>query len=116
MKTKTYENVNIENFEQWSSHIHKKHKEIFGTNYNKQTLKIFYEDNAQELTIEEIKNIQIPTILKFRKKITPPDLDIADTTVTAISENEFTVETQQPEEARKKVKEKYVEFEEINHV
>ena len=108
MKTKTYENVNIENFEQWSSHIHKKHKEIFGTNYNKQTLKIFYEDNAQELTIEEIKNIQIPTILKFRKKL--PKIDIPN--ATPITENEFIVETLDVETSRKKVKEKYPEFEE----
>ena len=110
MKTKTYENVNIENFEQWSSYIHKKHKEIFGTNYNhnKQTLKIFYEDNAQELTIEEIKNIQIPTILKFRKKL--PKIDIPN--ATAITENEFIVETLDVETSRKKVKEKYPEFEE----
>ena len=106
MKTKTYENVNIENFEQWSSHIHKKHKEIFGTNYNKQTLKIFYEDNARELTIEEI--MQIPTILKFRKKL--PKIDIPN--ATAINENEFIVETLDVETSRKKVKEKYPDFEE----
>jgi hypothetical protein len=46
--------------------------------------------------------VQIPTVLRFRKKATQPDLGVADTTVKATNENEFTVETQQPEEVRKK--------------
>jgi hypothetical protein len=114
MKTEEYA-IQLENFERFFEYLHSQHPEIMGAEWDsdKQTLKIHYEDKATPLTLEALQNLQIPTVLKFRKKVTPPDLGIADTTVKAITENEFTVETQQPEEVRKKVKELYTEFEEI---
>ena len=110
MKTTTHENLEIENFPKWLMQLHKTHAEILGAEWDKKlkTLKIFYEDNAKELTTEEIKNIQIPTILRFRKKL--PKIDIPN--ATAISENEFTVETVDLENTRNEVKKKYPEFEE----
>jgi len=111
MKTQEY-NLQIENFQNFYNALHRQYPEILGAEWNKEKklLKIFYEDKTTSLTLETLQNLQIPTLLRFRKKITSPD--IADATVTAISENEFTVETQQPEEVRKKVKEKYPEYEE----
>jgi len=111
MKTQEY-NLQIENFQNFYNALHRQYPEILGAEWDKEKklLKIFYEDKTTPLTLETLQNLQIPTLLRFRKKITSPD--IADATVTAISENEFTVETQQPEEVRKKVKEKYPEFEE----
>jgi len=111
MKTTTHENLEIENFKEWYNAIHKQHPEILGAEWDKErkTLKIFCEDSAKELTTEELKNIQIPTLLRFRKKI--PQIDIPN--ATAISENEFIVETLNIEDVRKKVKEKYADFEEV---
>jgi hypothetical protein len=108
---KTYENLQIEDFQRFYEHLHKTHSGILGAEWDKdnKTLKIFYEDNAKELTIEELKNVQIPTILRFHKK--PPIIDIPNATAT--SENEFMVETFDAEDIRKKVKEKYPEFEEV---
>jgi len=112
MKTTTHENLEIENFENWYNTIHKQHPKILGAEWDKKrkTLKIFYEDNATELTTEELKNIQIPTLLRFRKKF--PQIDIPNT--TTINENEFLVETFDITDIRKKVKEKYPEFEEVS--
>jgi hypothetical protein len=108
---KTYENLEIEDFQRFYEYLHKTHSGILGAEWDKErkTLKIFYEDNATELTIEELKNMQIPTLLRFRKKI--PQIDIPNATAT--SENEFIVETLNVEAVRKKVKEKYADFEEI---
>lgn len=111
MKTTTHENLQIEDFQRFYEQLHKTHSGILGAEWDKErkTLKIFYEDTAKKLTIEELKNIQIPTILRFRKKT--PKIDVPNATV--ISENEFIVETLNVEDVRKKVKEKYPEFEEI---
>jgi len=111
MKTTTHENLEIENFPKWLMQLHKTHSGILGAEWDseKKILKIFYEDNATELTIEELKNLQIPTVLIFHKKL--PKIDIPN--VTVVSENEFTVETFDVETSRKKVKEKYPEFEEV---
>lgn len=111
MKTTTHENLEIENFPKWLMQLNKTHSGILGAEWDKETklLKIFYEDNATELTIEDLKNVQIPTLLRFRKKI--PQIDIPN--ATAISENEFIVETLNIEDVRKKVKEKYADFEEV---
>lgn len=112
MKTAQY-TLTLENFQEWYRTAHKQHAGILGAEYDKGKLKIFYKDTATPLTQEQLDQVKIPTVLKFRKKVTPPDLGVADTTVKATSENEFTVETQQPEEVRKKVKENYKDFEEI---
>jgi hypothetical protein len=108
---KTYENLEIEDFQRFYEYLHKTHSGILGAEWDKEAkiLKIFYEDNATELTIEQLKNVQIPTLLRFRKKI--PQIDIPN--ATAINENEFQVETLKVEDIRKKVKEKYPEFEEV---
>ena len=105
--------MNIEHFQQFYSYLHKQHPEILGAEWDsqKKLLKIFYDDNATELTEEALKNIQIPTVLKFRKKVTPPKLDAA--AVVSATENEFTVETFDAEALRKEVKEKLTEFEEV---
>jgi hypothetical protein len=105
--------MNIEDFQQFYSYLHKQHPEILGAEWNsqKKLLKIFYDDNATELTEEALKNIQIPTVLRFRKKVTPPKLDAA--TAVSATENEFTVETFDAEALRKEVKEKLTEFEEV---
>jgi hypothetical protein len=111
MKTTTHENLAIENFQRFYAQLHKTHSGVLGAEWDgtKKILKMFHEDNATELTIEQLKNVQIPTLLRFRKKI--PQIDIPN--ATTISENEFIVETFDAETSRKKVKEKYPEFEEI---
>jgi len=116
MKTTTHKNLEIENFEPWYRTIHKQHPEILGAEWNKEQkiLKIFYQDEATELTEETLKNLTIPTVLRFRKKVVPPKIDVADTTVTAIGENEFVVETFTPQLIREEVKKKYSEFEEVS--
>jgi hypothetical protein len=112
MKTTTHENLEIEDFTQWYPQLHKTHSGILGAEWDKEhkTLKVFYEDNAKELTEKELKNIQIPTILRFRKKL--PQINIPNATL--ISENEFIVETFDAENIREQVKQKYPEFEETS--
>jgi len=111
MKTAIHENLEIENFSDWYVQLHKTHSGIMGAEWDKEKklLKVFYEENATELTKEELKNIPIPTILTFRK--TPPKIDIPNATAT--SENEFQVECFDVKTSRKTVKEKYPEFEEV---
>jgi hypothetical protein len=111
MKTAKHKNMQIEDFQQFYSYLHKQHPEIIGAEWDsqKKLLKIFYEDNATELTKEELKNIQIPTVLRFRKKL--PQIEIPNATAT--SENEFSIETFDVETSRKTVKEKYTQFEEL---
>jgi hypothetical protein len=111
MKTTIHENLQIENFGDWFNTIHKQHPEIIGGEWDKEKkiLKVVYEDGAAELTKEELKNIPIPTILTFRKTL--PKIDIPNATAT--SENEFQVESFDVKTARKTVKEKYPEFEEV---
>ena len=111
MKTIEHKNMHIEDFHQFYSYLHKQHPEILGAEWDKEKklLKVFYEDNATELTKEELKNIQVPTLLRFRKTL--PKIDIPN--ATPISENAFQVESFDVETTRKAVKEKYPEFEEV---
>jgi hypothetical protein len=111
MKTVEHKNMQIEDFQQFYSYLHKQHPEILGAEWDsqKKLLKVFYEDNSTELTNEELKNIQIPTILRFRKIL--PKIDIPN--ATPISENTFQVDTFDAETTRKAVKAKYPEFEEM---
>ena len=110
MKTIEHINMQIEDFRNFYNALHKQHPEILGVEWDgeKKTLRIFYKDNATELTEETVRNVKIPTLLKFRKKL--PKIDIPN--ATPITENEFIVETLDVETSRKKVKEKYPEFEE----
>jgi len=112
MKTIEHANMNIEDFLHFYSILSKQHPEILGAEWNKETkvLKVFYQDNATELTEEALKNLKIPTILTFRKKAAPPKLESA--AVVSATENEFTVETFDTEAARAEVKRKLTEFEE----
>jgi hypothetical protein len=113
MKTVAHENLEIENFGDWFDTIHKQHSEIIGAEWDKEkkVLKVFYEDNATELTEETLKNLKIPTVLRFRKKVAPPKLDSA--AVVSATENEFTVETFDAAASRKEIKQKLTEFEEV---
>jgi hypothetical protein len=113
MKIVEHKNMQIDNYGNWFEYVHKQHPEILGAEWNKEKklLKVFYEDNATELTEEALKNIEIPTILRFRKKVTPPKLDAATVSISA-TENEFTVETFDAEAVRKEVKQKLTDFEE----
>jgi len=110
MKTVEHQNIQIENFQNFYAYLHKEHPEIMGAEWDseKKLLKIFYPDNATELTSETLQKLQVPTILIFRKKIS----QISITNATTINENEFTVETFDPENTRNEVKKKYPEFEE----
>jgi hypothetical protein len=114
MKIVEHKNMQIDDYGNWFEYVHKQHPEILGAEWDKENklLKVFYEDNATELTKEELKNIQIPTVLRFRKKVTPPKLDSAAVSISA-TENEFMVETFDVESVRKEVKEKLTEFEEV---
>jgi hypothetical protein len=111
MKTVEHQKIQIDDFEKWFRHLHNQHSEILGAEWDdeKKLLKVFYEDTATELTKEELKNIQIPTILRFRKTL--PKIDIPN--ATPINENTFQVETFDVETTRKTVKEKYSGFEEV---
>lgn len=114
MKTVTHEELEIKNFEDWFNTIHKQHPEILGAEWDleKKLLKVFYQDGATELTKETLQNLKIPTVLRFRKKVTPPKLDTATVSISA-TENAFTIETHDPENARKEIKQKLTEFEEV---
>ena len=113
MKTAKHENLEIENFQDWYNTIHKQHPEILGAEWDKEKklLKVFYQDGATELSEETLLNLNIPTVLRFRKKVALPKLDSA--AVVSATENEFTVETFDSEAVRKEVKQKLTEFEEV---
>lgn len=110
MKTAEH-TIQIENFTEWYAYLHKQHPEILGAEWDKEAklLKIFYPDTTTELTQETLENFKIPTILRFRKKLTPPTIPNA----TAISENEFIVETFDVKTTREEVRKKYADFEEV---
>ena len=110
MKTKKY-NIEIPDFPTFYEYTRKQHSGILGAEYDKETqeLKIFYENSTDELTEEQLKNMKLPTTLKFRKTL--PTTDIPNAKFT--SENEIVVETFDVENSRKKVKEKYPDFEEV---
>lgn len=112
MKTIEYENMQIEDFQQFYVHLHKQHPEIMGAEWNKETklLKVFYEDGTTELSEEVLRNVKIPTVLRFRKKVALPKLNTA--TVISATENELVIETHDLEATRKEVK-KLTEFEEV---
>jgi hypothetical protein len=103
--------MQIEDFLHFYATLNKQHPEILGAEWDKEKklLKVFYREDATELSEEELKNIPIPTILTFRK--TPPKIDIPNAAAT--SENEFQVESFDVKTTRKTVKEKYPEFEEV---
>ena len=111
MKTVKYENLEIKNFTQWFAQLHKIHNEVIGAEWDKhnKTLKVFYNDDVKELTVEELQNMQIPTVIRFRKKL--PQIDIPN--ATPINDNEFIVETNDVDTIRKLVKTKYPEYEEV---
>lgn len=113
MKTIEHKNMNIEDFQHFYSYLRKQHPEILGAEWDKEKklLKVFYEDGAVELPEEVLRNLRIPTVLRFRKKVTPPKLDSAAVSISA-TENEFTVETFDAEAVRKEVKQKLIEYEE----
>jgi len=115
MKTVIYENINIEKFRQFFTTLRREHPQILGAEWDerKRILKIFYEDAATEVTKETIRSVKIPTILRFKKKFEAPKIDASNVSVTAISENEFTVETHEPETVRKEIKKTFIEFEEV---
>jgi hypothetical protein len=77
----------------------------------KKLLKVFYQDGATELSEEVLQNLKVPTVLRFKKKATSLKLDAA--TVVSATENDFTIETHDPENARKEIKQKLSEFEEV---
>jgi len=114
MKTQQYENISIKNFPKFIQLLGRKYEGILGAEWDEpnKTLKIFYEDSATEIPLEELKGLQVPTVLIFRKKLVAPDLGIPN--VTPISETEFEVETFDVKTIRKKVREKYPEFEEVS--
>jgi len=107
-KNEIFEQMQVEDFKQFYSTLHKQHPEVLGAEWNKENkiLKVFYEDTATELTEEILRNLKLPTVLRFRKKVTPPKLDAA--VVVSATENEFTVETFDAE-----IKSKLSEFEEV---
>jgi len=110
-KQKVYQNVVIEDFGKFFLELTRTYPNLIRQaeyDRNKSILTVDYYKDTTELTDDQIKNVQIPTILKFRKKL--PKIDIPN--ATAITENEFIVETLDVETSRRKVKEKYPEFEE----
>lgn len=116
MKTIEYPDMAIQNFSRFYDFIHKTFDGILGGDWNKETktLKIFYEDEATEIPIETLQNLQVPTILRFKKKLVPPDLDVPKTSIIMISENEFIVETFDAEAVRRKIREMKPEFKETS--
>jgi len=113
MKTVVHENIDIEDFPRFFTALKREHPEVSGAEWNneKRILKVFYQDGTRELTDKAIKTFKTPTILRFKKKIDVPI--ISNATVTAINENEFTVETHDVESVRKEVKKTFSEFEEV---
>lgn len=112
MKTVVHENMKIEDFNRFFISLKRDHPEILGAEWNKEKriLKVFYEDGATEIAEEDIRNLRIPTILRFKKKIAVPT--ISNATVTAISENEIIVECFDADAVRKEVEKKLMEYEE----
>lgn len=111
MKTVKYMNMQIQKFQPFYRQLHKQHPEILGAEWDgkEKLLKVFYQDDAMELTKETIQNVKIPSILKFRKKL-PTITNIPNAKFT--SENEFVVETFDAKNTRKKIKKEFPEFEE----
>lgn len=111
MKTKKY-SIQIEDFSTFYEYTRKQHSGILGAEYDKETqeLKIFYEDSATQLTKTQLKNMKLPTILKFKKTL-PTIKDIPNARFT--NENEIVVETFDVKSTHKKVKEKYPDFKEV---
>ena len=114
MKTTIHENIQIEDFPRFYETLKRQNPEILGAEWDKEKriLKVFYEDGATELAEETLKTLKIPTVLRFRKKVEAPKIDASNVSVTAISENEFIVETFDADAVRKEVEKKLMEFEE----
>lgn len=115
MKNVVHENMKIEDFYRFFISLKRDHPEILGAEWDsqKRILKVFYQDAATELPDDAIRTLKIPTVLRFRKKVEAPKIDASNVSVTAISENEFIVETFDAEALRKEVKQKLVQFEEV---
>jgi len=115
MKTIQYHNMDIQNYERFYETVRKKYQGIMGGEWDAETklLKLFYEDDATEISLETLQKILIPSILKFKKRFVKPDLDIPDTTVLSVTDTEIVVETLHPAEARQKIALLKPEFEEI---
>lgn len=113
MKTVLHENLEIENFQRFFETLKHEHPEVLGAEWDtqKKRLKVFYEDAATKLTDDSIRALKIPTVLRFRKKIAV--LTIQNATVKMITENEFTVETNDPESVKKEIRKTFSEFEEV---
>jgi len=116
MKTVVHENIDIENFQCFFTVLKRDHPEVLGSEWDKekQRLKIFYRDDATEIAEEDIRNLKIPTTLRFRKKVEAPKIDASNVLVSALNENEFIVETFDADAVRKEIEKKFVEFEESN--
>ena len=115
MKTITHENMEIEDFNRFFIALKREHPDVLGAEWDKEkrVLKVFYEDAATELTDGAINTLKIPTVLRFKKKIEAPKIDAPNVSVTVISENEFLVETHDPETARQEIKKTLTQFEEV---
>jgi hypothetical protein len=115
MKTITHENIDVADFQRFFVVLKREHPKVLGAEWNKEqrVLKVFYEDAATALTDHTISTLKIPTVLRFKKKLEAPKINAPNAIVTTISENEFIIETFNPETARKEVKEKLSEFEEV---
>jgi len=114
MKTEKYI-LEIINFQRFYEYLRKQYAGILGAEYDKeaQELKIFYEDTATIVSIETLAKLKIPLILKFRKRLIAPKLDVPNAVVTVINDNEFTVETFNAKAVRDAIKQKFPEFNEI---
>jgi hypothetical protein len=108
-----HSDITIDDTSQFALALEKNFRGIKAIEYDRATKKltIHYEENATEITEDDLKNLKIPTVLRFRKKVTPPKLDSA--TVVSATENEFTVETFDANALRKEIKQKLSEFEEV---
>lgn len=115
MKNVVHENMEIEDFNRFFIFLKRDHPEIMGAEWNKEKriLKVFYQYAATELTDDAIRTLKIPTVLRFKKKVEPPKIDAPNAIVTAISENEFIVETFDVENTKREIKEKLIEYEEV---
>jgi hypothetical protein len=109
-----HSDITIEDTSQFALALERNFKGLKAVEYDRTTKKltIHYEENATEITEDELKTLKIPTVLRFRKKVTPPKLDSA--VVVSATENEFTVETFDAESVRKEIKSKLSEFEEAS--
>jgi hypothetical protein len=105
----TVENITIKDISTFGTALAKQISGLKAVEYARETRTLILHLTENSSINEDIvRNLKIPTILRFHKKLSIIDIPNA----TPVSENEFQVETLDVEESRKKVKEKYPEFEE----